>query len=179
MLKISFFWLSLSLLIACQNSNNELADNQFRYSDGILTFNNELIVHWSEAVLPSCILCNLTKYVKHSPAGPIRFQKIADQQEKLIFLNIKNAHLSFALITGTKQYSIKLKIVNKQLFMSLEQMPFLALSKHKAVNLKIGNAHYLAKLNHLTLADEKVEGKASEQALYKADISIWLNNTHP
>jgi hypothetical protein len=178
MLRIFIYLSGLLLLNACQNVDSKNSNNQFQNINGKLNFDNKALSSWLEATTPSCELCRLKDYQKVSPAGPILFQKINNKHGKLIFFSVKNARVSFALSTGSRQHSIRLKMIDEKLSIAVDQTSFFRLNKNDVVNLKIGSQYYFIKLTTLTFNNLNVKGRASEKTSYMADIIIWLDPEH-
>ncbi|PKG39755.1 hypothetical protein [Psychromonas sp. Urea-02u-13] len=166
---------SLLLLSACQSVNSETDNNQFQIHDEQLLFDNEMLVMWTSTTIPSCQQCNLTTHSKKTAAGPILFTTINNEHGELILESIKKARHSFAFKVGKEQHSIRLKIADRKLSVSLNQAEYLILNKHEKRSLNIADSNYFIKLDRLYLPDKETKGKTSEQATYEADIVIWLD----
>lgn len=164
---------ALSLLSACNPFEQSDPDNQFTFKKNKIYFTQRLISNWDNGVsLPLCQHCSKHVFAKQSPGGQMLFRQINDESADLVLLHASRVQHSFALNTGEAQYSVQLKIVNKQLQLFINGDQIQLQEKDKVI-LKLGSQEYFILLEKLLFLKENDPKYSLKQLNYYADFLIW------
>lgn len=150
--------------------------NQFYLQEGALYFSKHQVSNWlANNPLPICRECSKNIYSKSTAAGPMLFRQINDANGELVLLQatIRAAH-SFALNTGSAQYSVTLLVDDKNNVLHINHQA-IHLQKNEKVQITLATQRYFILLQSLEVKKNKKSQTNSLQPSYKADIIIWLN----